>query len=68
MKYKGFHITLVCDDLGLTGSHKRAFDGLKGDGKLSHVTWSVFLMRTRKMHEAFLKEAERHRLHAAKKP
>lgn len=66
--FNGFHITLVCDDIGLTGSHRRALDGLKQSGRLTHVTWSVFLMRTRKMHEAFLKEAERQRIHAGKKP
>jgi hypothetical protein len=61
-----FHITLVCDDLALKGSQKIAFEGLQANGRLTHVTWTVFLKRTRKMHEAFLKEAERQRLNAAK--
>ena len=65
--FKGFHITLVCDEIGLTGSHRQAFEGLETKERLSHVTWTVFLMRTRKMHEAFLKEAERQRRDAAKK-
>jgi hypothetical protein len=64
--FKGFHITLVCDEIGLTGAHKQAFEGLKANGRLSHITWAVFLMRTRKMHEAFLKEAERQRRDVAK--
>jgi hypothetical protein len=66
--FSNFHITLVCDEIGLTGSHKQAFEGIKNKGRMSHMTWSVFLLRTRKMHEAFLKEAERQRLNAAKKP
>ncbi len=98
----GFHITLVCDEIGLKGAQRTAFNGLKdgssGDkcecrgkrpspskkahksrdartkkrkslkdsGRLTHVTWTVFLVRTRKMHEEFLKEAERQRRDAAK--
>jgi hypothetical protein len=65
--FNAFHITLVCDGIGLTGSHKLAFEGLKASKRLSHITWTVFFMRTRKMHEAFLKEAERQRRDAAKK-
>jgi len=64
--FKGFHITLVSDEIGLTGSHKQAFEGLKAKGRVEHITWAVFLMRTRKMHEAFLKEAERQKRDAAK--
>ena len=65
--FSSFHITLVCDELALKGTCKTAFEGLVSIGRLSHVTWTIFLMRTRKMHEAFLKEAERQRLHATKK-
>ena len=64
--FNGFHITLVCDDIRLKGAQRVAFDGMKADGRLSHITWTVFLMRTRKMHEEFLKEAERQRRDAAK--
>jgi hypothetical protein len=65
--FTGFHVTLVCDDIKLTGVHKQAFEGLKTKGLLDHITWRAFLLRTRKMHEAFLKEAERQRRDAAKK-
>jgi len=57
--YGNFKITLVCDGLALTTVHKSAFGKFKDDGKLEQITWTVFLRRTRKMHEDFLKEAER---------
>lgn len=59
------HITLVCDALKLNGVHSQAFGSLKKDGELTHVTWKVFLLRTRKMHQAFLNEAERQRRNAS---
>ena len=59
-------LTLVCDKLGLSGVHKTAFDELKNSGKLTHMAWRVFLARTRQMHQAFLNEAERQRVLAAK--
>jgi hypothetical protein len=65
--FNNFHITLVCDGLSLTGAQKGAFNGMNASGRLSHITWTVFLMRTRKMHEEFLKEAERQKRNAAKK-
>jgi hypothetical protein len=61
-----FRMTLVCDDLALTGVSKTAFEGLRKSGMLTHITWQVFLLRTRRMHESFLKEAERQRKDAAK--
>ena len=58
-----FHVTLVCDDLGLTGVHRTAFDGLQE--VLTHITWTTFLLRTRKTHEDFLTEANRQRQNAS---
>lgn len=63
-----FHVTLVCDKIALTGVHRAAFDGLVGKGTLEHINWRTFLLRTRKMHEAFLNEAERQRKLAMKSP
>jgi hypothetical protein len=60
-----FHVTLVCDDIKLTGSRKIAFSSFKEQKRLEHISWTVFLTRTRKMHEAFLKEADRQRKLAA---
>jgi len=57
----------VCDKVGLSGVHRRAFDGLERSGTLTHITWSVFLLRTRKMHEGFLNEAGRQQRNAAKR-
>lgn len=57
--FRGFHVTLVCDEEALTGVYKRAYDGLIANERLSHISWLTFLARTRKMHEAFLQEAER---------
>jgi hypothetical protein len=59
------HITLVCDALKLDGAHRQAFNSLKKDGELTPLSWNVFLLRTRKMHQAFLEEAERQRKYAA---
>jgi len=61
-----FHVTLVCDKLALQGVHRTAFDGLKTEKRLTHINWKTFLLRTRKMHEAFLNEAERQRKNVAK--
>lgn len=58
-KFKDFHITLVCDDEKLTGIHKRAFEGMRSEGKLTYINWSTFLLRARKMHEDFLAEVDR---------
>jgi hypothetical protein len=64
--FNKFHMTLICDKIGLTGVHKTAFEGLGRKRLLEHITWRVFLLRTRKMHEEFLNEAERQRRNAAK--
>jgi hypothetical protein len=63
--FSDFHITLVCDELGLGPVGRQAFSGLVKANKLTHLTWQVFLMRTRKMHEVFLQEAERQRKNAS---
>ena len=41
--------------------------GLQKAGKLILINWSVFLMRTRLMHQAFLQEADRQKRLMAKK-
>ena len=64
--FKGYHITLVCDELKLTGVHKKAFEKYKSEKLLEHINWKSFLLRTRKMHESFLNEAERQKRDAAK--
>jgi len=61
----GFHITLVCDGLALSGSPKAAFDGYLGSQDMTHINWSSFLAKTRVLHQDFLDEAERQRRHIA---
>jgi len=62
--FEKFHITLVCDNLALKGAQKIAFEGMRDSGGLTQVSWTSFLKRTRKMHEAFLIEAERQKKNA----
>lgn len=64
--FSDFHATLVCDDEGLTGVHRRAFNELLDNRKLTYINWDTFLLRTRRMHQAFLAEAERQRNDAAR--
>lgn len=59
--FADFHITLVCDKLGLQGTHKLAFEGLVQREKLTHVTWGAFLLRTKAAHRDFLREARKQR-------
>lgn len=57
--FRDFHITLVCDEISLTGSQRAAYDGYLGSGKLTHVNWKSFLARTELVHQDFLAEAQR---------
>jgi Histidine kinase-, DNA gyrase B-, and HSP90-like ATPase len=57
--FPNFRITLVCDTVKLDGTRKQAFEGMKKSGELTHITWKVFLLKTRQMHKSFLDEAER---------
>ena len=58
--FHGFHITLVCDDLALTGAQRAAFQGYLND-KLTHINWRSFLLKTEEVHKDFLEEARRQR-------
>ena len=57
--YSNFHITLICDGVKLQGSQNTAYQHYLGDGKLTHITWRTFLLRTRQVHQDFLDNAER---------
>ena len=57
--FRDFHVTVVCDDLGLTGAQKAAYDGYVSKGKLTPMTWSAFLLKTEQVHQDFLDEARR---------
>jgi len=66
--FKRVRTTLVCDSLKLTGVYLTAFEGLTRDDRLRHIDWKTFLLRTRKMHEEFLTEADRQKRDAARRP
>ena len=57
--FRDFHITLVCDEISLTGSQRVAYDHYVEIDKLTHVTWMSFLSRTQTVHQDFLDEAQR---------
>ena len=57
--FRGFHITLVCDEIALTGSQAAAYNGYVASGRLTHVNWRSFLSRTEVVHRDFLAEAQR---------
>ena len=59
--FTGFHITLVCDDLALTGVHRTAFEKYKNEGALTRMSWKAFLLKTEQVHQDFLREAQRQR-------
>ncbi len=60
-KFPKFHITLICDQIGLTGATRAAFDGYKSTQALTHINWKTFLLRTGQAHKEFLNEAKRQR-------
>jgi len=62
--YKGFHITLVCDGISLSGPSLTAFQGLVKDQALTHINWEDFLFRTRQAHSEFLAKAEEQKKYA----
>ena len=59
--FPGFHITVVCDSLGLTGAQRAAFEGYEAKGKLTRMDWRAFLLKTKHVHQDFLLEAHRQR-------
>ncbi len=59
--FPDFHITLVCENLALEGAQRAAYDGYVTAGRLTHVNWRDFLLRTETAHQDFLNEAERQR-------
>jgi len=62
--FSDFHVTLVCDGLSLKGMGKSTFDHFVQNGRLEHITWTTFTLRTRKMHQEFLELARRTKAYA----
>ena len=59
--FADFHVTVVCDSLALTDTQRAAFDGYRNTGKLTHLDWTGFLLKTEQVHQDFLREARRQR-------
>ena len=59
--FPDFHVTVVCDHLGLTGAQRAAFDGYRAQRKLTHLDWTAFLLKSEQVHQDFLSEARRQR-------
>ena len=57
--FRSFHITVVCDGLSLSGAQEISFKSYRENRTLTHINWKTFLLRTKKMHEDFLAEAEK---------
>ena len=53
---RDFHITLVCDELAVSGSQRA---NLRHMNKITRLTWRDFLLRTETVHKDFLAEAQR---------
>ena len=64
--FKTFTVTLVCDEIGLSGAQNTAFKALQDRRKVKHITWLAFLQRTEHMHQEFLAEAKRQKRLAIK--
>lgn len=52
--FPDFHIIVVCDRLGLDGTQAAAFKGYGAMGKLTHVNWAAFLLKSEQVHQDFL--------------
>lgn len=59
--FADFHITIVCDSLGLSDAQEAAFDLYRVQGKLTHTDWAAFLLKSEQVHHAFLQEEGRQR-------
>ena len=59
--FPDFHVTVVCDGLALTDTQRAAFNGYRDTGKLTHMDWTAFLLKTEQVHQDFLREAQRQR-------
>lgn len=60
-QFDDFHITVICDKLGLKDVHEVAFAKFLDDKRLTHLDWTGFLLRTESLHRDFLEEAGRQR-------
>ena len=59
--FNEFHITVVCDGLGLSGAWAAALRGYRTEGRLTHMDWTTFLRKSEQIHQDFLEETRRQR-------
>ena len=59
--FSDFHVTVVCDSLGLSGAQRAAFEGYRAQDKLTRMDWAAFLLKSEQVHQDFLSEAHRQR-------
>ena len=59
--FDDFHITVVCDSLGLRGAQGAALNGYRNEGRLTHMNWAAFLLKSEQVHQEFLEEERRQR-------
>jgi len=57
--FQHHRVTLVCDKIDLIRSQKVSYDAYVTDGKLTRISWAVFLLNTEIMHQDFLRESEK---------
>jgi hypothetical protein len=57
--YDRFHITLVCEAVGLSGAQEESFNSYRAKGDLTFMDWNGFLTKTKRAHLDFLQEAEK---------
>ena len=66
--FNDFHVTVVCDSLGLSGVWATAFGRYLDQGKLTHMDWAAFLLKSEQVHQDFLEEERRQRTTAPASP
>ena len=59
--FNDFHVTVVCDSLGLNRAYAAALRGYRTEGILTHMDWAAFLLKSEQVHQDFLEEARRQR-------
>jgi hypothetical protein len=66
-RFGKFHVTLICDELALTGLAQSAFRGHLEAGRLTHVDWTTFFVNATLRHQEYLDEVERQQRDTARR-
>ena len=57
--FSGIHATLVCNGVNLTGTDMSSYEGEVNKGRIQRKTWEDMLLRTKRVHEDFIKARDR---------